>query len=133
MNSLELLKNNGIRKTEVRLKVLDLFVHSGVALSNQDIEKQLSIDRITLYRTLNTFIDSAILHRIDDHTITYYALCATCDRENHNHDNHLHFKCVTCETIECFDQDQALNVQLPTGYLLDKINILIEGTCTNCS
>lgn len=129
----KLLSMHDVRKTEIREKVLNVFLNQGYALTSQDIEMELEdeIDRITLYRTLIKFVEHGILHRIENANTTHYALCDDCDVQHHN-DNHLHFQCTSCNTIECFHQKKKLNIQLPPNYQLSHLNILIKGTCAKC-
>ena len=66
-----------------------------------DIENAFEkADRTTLYRTIKTFEEKAIVHQIDDGTgITKYALCengCNCEIET---DLHLHFHCNNCNEL----------------------------------
>ena len=91
--TLRILTANKLSKTEVRKKVLSLFISSDNALSLQEIESSFEkIDRITLYRTLKTFESKGIIHKaIDGTNHPKYAMCEeSCDEHNHN-DNHAHF------------------------------------------
>lgn len=129
----KLLKDHQVRKTDIREQVLTVFLNNDQALSNHDIEYSLStdIDRITLYRTLNTFVEHGIIHRIENASEPYYALCRDCEYHDHD-DNHVHFQCTQCDKIECFDQHQKLNFEIPAGYQLEKMNILLKGICLDC-
>ena len=75
---LEILKKNSLSVTEGRKKILELFLGSTGALSHADIEKNTdaAFDRVTVYRTLQTFVDKGIIHNIptSDNSILY-ALC----------------------------------------------------------
>ena len=64
------LKLLGIRKTPIRIEMLDIFIGSaGKALSNKDIELDLEDpDRITVYRTLKTFEQKGLIHQVMDGT-----------------------------------------------------------------
>lgn len=128
-----LLTNHKLRKTDIRKDVLEVFLTNDKALTNQDIEENLqdNADRITLYRTLNKFVEHGILHRIENANQTHYALCHGCNIHHHS-DNHIHFKCTSCESIECFDQPESLGFSLPPNYAIKKVNILVEGICAKC-
>ena len=132
-NTSELFATHNLRKTTIREQVLQAFLEQDNALTNQDIELHLSeeIDRITLYRTLKKFVEHGILHRIENASTTHYALCNDCDIHHHT-DDHIHFQCTKCETIECFDQPKSFSIQTPENYQIDKMNILVKGTCAKC-
>ncbi|MFZ5551806.1 MAG: Fur family transcriptional regulator [Bacteroidota bacterium] len=135
--TLDILLENDLRKTPCRLFVLDEFRKKGKqSLSENDLENKSKgkFDRVTIYRTLNTFIDSGILHKvIDDDNIVKFAMCSeTCDDHHHNHE-HVHFKCEECHTTSCLDHISIVNVELPKGYKKKEANYLIVGVCADCN
>lgn len=138
MNSkvIEILKKHNLRKTSCRFDTLHIFLnHQKKALSQNDIEKLTKgrFDRVTIYRTLNTFIEQGILHRIfDENNSVKFALCPDeCSSHNHQHD-HIHFKCNKCKTTTCIDEVTLVDIQLPKGYIKQEANYLIIGICKNC-
>ena len=130
-----LLKNFRLRSTPSRQEILHLFLKSSHALSHGDIEKEIdaSLDRVTVYRTLKTFLDKGLIHKVlDDEGALKYALCNdTCGTTGHHHD-HVHFKCVRCGQTNCLDIEIPA-VKLPKGYNPSEINLLIQGVCERCS
>ena len=65
MNSvLDILKKNDLSVTDGRKKILDLFLSSEGALAHADIETNTSnaFDRVTVYRTLQTFVEGAAFY-----------------------------------------------------------------------
>ena len=61
----KLLTYKSIRVTDFRLKVLEQFEKNANAISIKKIEEGLvKFDRITLYRTLKTFIDKGLVHEV---------------------------------------------------------------------
>ncbi|MGL1176149.1 Fur family transcriptional regulator, partial [Vibrio parahaemolyticus] len=64
--------------TDTRKKILHFFLESNSALTHADIEQQMdaTFDRVTIYRTLQTFVEKGIIHTIPsaDNAIRY-ALC----------------------------------------------------------
>ena len=54
----DILKRNGLSVTASRTKILDLFLAAEGALAHADIEKNTdaAYDRVTVYRTLQTFL-----------------------------------------------------------------------------
>ncbi|MBK9150390.1 MAG: transcriptional repressor [Saprospiraceae bacterium] len=129
-----ILKKHGMRITQFRLDVLNIISTAGSALSNQDIENKLhDPDRITLYRTLKSFEDKGIIHRALDSTQTAkYALCAGECTEHKHHHHHVHFHCIACENTFCVDNVAVPSIELPSGYHVLDINIIVDGTCEKC-
>ncbi len=130
-----LLKSFRLRSTPTRQEVLRLFLKKDYALSHADIEGEIAqeIDRVTVYRTLKTFHDRGLIHKVlDDGGTVKYALCTeTCSGTQHQHE-HVHFKCVQCGQTNCLDIDIP-PVKLPKGYAPREVNLLIQGVCQNCS
>jgi Fe2+ or Zn2+ uptake regulation protein len=60
----ETLKTHQLRNTTCREEVIGLFHRKAIALSHSDLESNLGnlFDRVTLYRTLKTFVEKGILH-----------------------------------------------------------------------
>ena len=130
-----ILKQFKLRNTDCRIDILDLFLDKDFALSNADIEENVnkSFDRVTVYRTLKTFLSKGIIHKVlDDSGILKYALCKDeCQEQNHHH-QHVHFKCNKCGQTNCLDSVQIPSINLPEGYQFIESNLLINGICVNC-
>ncbi len=130
----EILKDNQLRVTSCRRDVLQTFLKKRVALSHSDLEDELkeNYDRVTIYRTLKTFLDSDLIHKVlDDSGATKYALCLH-DVQSHDHE-HVHFKCEKCGQTNCIEEVSLPHVQLPNGYVAKEMNLLVQGVCKNCS
>jgi Fur family transcriptional regulator, ferric uptake regulator len=129
------LARHGLRLTPVRRAVLAALAGRGYALTSAEIEAELDpgTDRITLYRTLKSFEQSGLIHRvIDDTDVLRYAACSIeCSAEAH-FDNHVHFKCGTCAHTYCLHQVAIPTVALPGGFLAEKRDLLLTGTCQAC-
>lgn len=132
---MDLLKKNQLSVTEGRKKILDLFFNSDGALSHGDIEKytESAFDRVTVYRTLQTFVEKGIIHHIPttDNSILY-ALCKENCEAGHHHDNHVHFVCDDCNKTICLDDVAVPNVKLPRGYLQKQTEVIVKGICDDC-
>ena len=91
------------------------------------------IDRITLYRTLRTFEQQGVIHRVIDATdIIRYAACATGCTEHAHHDNHVHFKCTACQHTYCLNQVSIPPVVLPGRFQAERSDYLMSGVCSQC-
>lgn len=131
---LELLKRRGLSITEGRMRILDYFFKQQGALSPGELEKRAGSDRVTIYRTLQTFVEKGILHSIpSSDNQTRYALCKEeCSSGNHQH-HHIHFVCSQCGKTYCLDEVATPAVKLPKGYAVHQIEMLVQGTCRLCA
>ena len=132
----QLLKDHSLRLTEGRMDVLSIFMDKDFAISHGDIETEVNYkyDRVTIYRTLKSFLDKGLIHKVlDDNGSTRYALCDhACSIEAHQHD-HIHFKCLKCGQTTCLDAVDIPSVKLPPGFQTVESNYLISGICNRCS
>ena len=132
----QLLKDHSLRLTQSRGDVISVFLDKNVAVSHGDIESEIDgkYDRVTIYRTLKSFIDKGLIHKVlDDNGATRYALCHdNCSEAEHKH-NHIHFKCQKCDETTCLDLVDIPNVKLPQGYEEIESNYLISGICKKCN
>lgn len=135
--SLQILKSKNLSITPCRLAILKLFSDKTSAISNSNVEESIksSFDRVTIYRTLKSFLEIGIIHKIpDDNGEIKYALC----RENHCPDHihaheHLHFKCIQCLETSCLEEIKVPSISMPEGYTTMTTNILVQGICKKCS
>ncbi|GAB3174483.1 Fur family transcriptional regulator [Telluribacter humicola] len=129
------LKDYNLRSTSCREDILGTFLNKEVALSHGDIEDSLGerFDRVTIYRTLKTFLEKGLIHKVLDDEGIRYALCKdNCSEQDHHHD-HIHFKCVECGQTNCLANVHIPSVQLPDGYQASEVNLLIQGRCPACT
>ena len=116
---MDILKNSGLSITDSRKKILELFIDSNGALAHADIEKKTEaiFNRVTVYRTLQTFVEKGIIHSIPttDNSILY-ALCKHNCAAGHHHDNHVHFICSNCSKTICLDDVTVPEVKLPKHF-----------------
>ncbi len=133
--TIDILKQNRLSVTDSRQKILELFLLMGGALSHADIEKNMpdSLDRVTVYRTLQTFVEKGIIHLIPttDNSIKY-ALCKNDCAPGHHHDNHVHFICDECEKTICLDDVTIPAVKLPKGFTPQHAEMVVTGLCVDC-
>ncbi len=130
-----ILKQNRLSITDSRLKILEFFIENDNALSHSDLEKNFgeSFDRVTVYRTLQTFVEKGIIHLIPttDNSIKY-ALCKSDCGPGHHHDNHVHFICDECCKTICLDDVNIPTVKLPKGFIPQHAEMVVTGVCGEC-
>ncbi|MEP7280109.1 MAG: Fur family transcriptional regulator [Bacteroidota bacterium] len=131
----QVLKRNLLSVTESRSKILELFLQQNGALAHADIEKKSgsSFDRVTVYRTLQTFVEKGIIHTIPtaDNSILY-ALCKDECTAGRHHDHHVHFVCQQCGNTICLDDITVPDVRLPGGYQARHVEVVVNGVCKDC-
>ena len=131
----QLLKRNQLSVTDSRSKILELFLQQNGALAHADIEKKsgASFDRVTVYRTLQTFVEKGIIHTIPttDNSVRY-ALCKDNCSEGHHHDNHVHFICLKCGTTLCLEEVVAPEIKIRKGFSVNEIEVVVKGICMDC-
>ncbi|WP_026810531.1 Fur family transcriptional regulator [Arenibacter latericius] len=136
MSDLEqILENNNVKPTAMRLLVLQYLLNKKVTVSLVNIEAHFhNSDRTTLYRTLKTFVENGVAHQIDDGTgSTKYAICeenCNCDVDT---DLHLHFHCANCNETVCLTAHKIPHINLPEGFKAENVNLVVKGICDKCN
>ncbi len=129
------LKKHNLSVTESRKRILQLFLEEKGALAHGDIEKRAGekFDRVTIYRTLQTFLEKGIIHSIPtaDNAIRY-ALCKDQCSAGHHHDHHIHFICNNCQRTYCLDDVVTPEIKMPKGYQASHVEVVVEGVCKDC-
>lgn len=131
---IHILEEKEVRPTAMRILVLEKFLLAKSAKSLSDLEAELPrSDRITLFRTLKTFAEKAILHSIDDGSgATRFALCDEhCLPDNHL-DRHPHFHCEQCGQTSCLENINYSPIQAPDAYKVNRMEYLLHGLCPRC-
>ncbi len=132
-----MLKQSGLKRTPVRIGVLQVLANQHDPLDVTDILKQLPTftEPVTVYRTLNTFVEKKIIHRVRGEDRSWrYAAGDTSISSNHQH---AHFVCDSCGKMECL-ADARLplklleKIQPAPGYKVDHPEVIIHGTCPKC-
>lgn len=134
-NSEEILKHHNLRLTDNRKQILDVFLSHPVAYSHSAIEEKLPhLDRVTIYRTLHSFEDNGILHKVlDDGVSSKFALFHICETHHHSHSHdHVHFKCEICNETICLEHVSIPSFQVPDGYMVKNVGLLVQGICRKC-
>lgn len=131
----ELLSQVSGRNTSARTHVLNILLSQPSALSHQHIEeiarqRGLSLDRVTLYRTLDWLVEQGIAHRVASVNRSWHfsALAQPTAQP------HAHFHCKKCEQIFCLEDVHATpQEQLPKDYQLEEADLCLQGQCMNCA
>jgi len=131
------LREAGLRRTPVRLGVLDVLAQDKQPLTAPQILARLpqGTDNVTLYRTLNTFTRKKLVHRVrGDDQVWRYGLGGPQDSHRHEH---AHFVCDDCGTVECLadapvPKQAVKRSRIRSGYRVAYSEVLVHGTCPDC-
>ena len=131
----ELLQQVSGRSTPARKNVLSILLSAPNALNHHNIEEavqqqDLSIDRVTLYRTLDWLVEQGIAHRIASvNRSWYFSALAHPELEPH-----AHFHCKKCQQIYCLEDVHAAPLNnLPKDYQLEEADLCLQGQCVSCT
>lgn len=130
---IKILERKGIKPTANRIIVAKTLMHSSRPLSMTDIEnRNLSMDKSSIFRTLMLFKENGMVHVIEDGSgAQKYELC-TADHDLGEEDQHVHFFCEVCQKTFCMTEIKVPDVMLPDDFHVHSINYMIKGVCPNC-
>lgn len=135
MTDLELLRHHQLRVTALRLDMLRILRASDRALTHQELERLLKVeaDRVSIFRSLNTFEEAGLVHRVlDGRGTSCFAPCGGACGHGHHNDVHAHFRCNTCGHVFCLEAVELPRVSLPRGFKLASGHVDLAGTCKSC-
>ena len=131
----DILRKNHLSVTDSRCTILHMFLQNNHgAVRHSDIEKGIpTLDRVTIYRTLQVFAEKGIIHSIPSlDGAVRYALCQSGCEEGHHHDDHVHFVCSVCGNTQCLEEVHVPMVALPQGFKPRQTEMVITGICNRC-
>ncbi len=133
-NAAAILREYGLKQTAGREALLEVLLNAGKPLSHKEICAELIFlryDPVSVYRSLETFIASGIVHRVEDENRTWlFALC-TCDAGSHCHP---HFFCRSCGKCECLKEYQMPEIPgLQDHYIIEEKRFYVKGICGCCA
>ncbi|RZJ84568.1 MAG: transcriptional repressor [Chryseobacterium sp.] len=131
----KILATYELRKTPLRFKILSVLKAAEYALSQPEIENKIEedLDRITVYRTLKSFEEKGIIHRVFDIWGTAKFAFSLTDDAHHTSKEHLHFNCTNCKHVFCLSSYSLPSLNFPTGFKPAQINLSAEGICKECA
>ncbi len=130
----DLLRRHDLRSTPARRTVVDSFLGAKSARTLAELDEAFDGDRITLYRTLKSFEEAGLIHRVPDAAgQPRYALCGDdCGPKAHDH-THAHFQCDDCGQTYCLPRVAPITQVLPKGYRVQEVHVTYQGTCQVCN
>lgn len=131
------MRRSGLRRTPVRLGVLETLARSDQSLDVPEILSKLppSTDMVTVYRTLNTFLRKKLVHRVRGEDRSWrYALGEGKRGASHQHP---HFACDACGKVECLTATSipanfVRSLGVGRRYAVAYSEVVLHGTCPKC-
>lgn len=127
----EQLAAKGYRMTKPRQEIFAVLGHapqSVVEIMNELNKKELQIDKVTIYRTLTSFVELGIVEETQfKNKISVYELA--------DQDHHHHVVCEACGKIEDIHLDENLLVQAAkknSSFQITSHHLEFFGLCKKC-
>ena len=129
----KILKSGGLNLTANRLRVMKVLTDSEGPLSINDLYNKLeTIDKSNIFRALNLFRKSGLVHAIDDGCdSTKYEL--TAFTEDNGRERHANFHCKICHKTYCLTTTPIHTPEIPDDFTIQEINYVIKGICPDCN
>lgn len=132
----ELLDCAGLEVNANRLHVMEVIGTNQYPLTAADVFQTVGrtqrINRVTVYRILDTLVEHKILEKIRiGGRAAHYGLAP-----NENHPAHPHFYCTSCGQLDCLTPEclSINNDNLLKTFpgQVEKIDVQVVGVCRNC-
>jgi Fur family ferric uptake transcriptional regulator len=130
------LRSHGLRKTPVRVGVLEVLSVSGRPMSvPQILGKLKGVDSVTVYRTLNTFVKMGLVHKVRSEDRSWLFAMGPAQKA-HEH-KHPHFVCESCGKVECLEGSVipdafVSSLGVKRTYTVNYPEVVLHGTCPAC-
>lgn len=134
MKAKEILEKNGLSVTQSRMEVLHFFCRSGKAYSMAALLAQVkNSNRITLYRTLKSFIQKKIIVAVpseENHQL--YFMPPHSDQQDPVDHCNTFFICKRCKQTISLKTNIAPVLPLSNHFIVDDEKLLLSGICPDC-
>lgn len=133
MNSIEILKKNGMKNTSARIAILDLLMSKNKCFSveelyNECIKECININLSTIYRTLEIFEEKSLVDKLNlgdgKHSYSF---------KNGGHKHIL--ECSLCHKeieVDCPMKQIEELLKNKTGFTMTEHQLYMKGVCDDC-
>ncbi|MCK9387145.1 MAG: transcriptional repressor [Sulfuritalea sp.] len=134
--SADLIRAAGVKVTRGRVRVLDALHAARQPLCHGEMESCLAvdgeaaIDRVTLYRILDSLVACGLALKAVDIRGVFRFSASGARRQ---HASHVHFRCTDCGGVFCLKAEPPPAPKLPRGFRLGEVEFDVRGTCAGCS
>ena len=124
------LESHGVSATIQRVKILEFLdkkrIHPTADQVYQGIkDRMVSLSKATVYNTLKLFSENGIVNEL--------TLFDNTTRYEYNIDNHIHFKCISCDNIFDIMEEQSIYTkEFIDGHKITDYHISLRGICKDC-
>lgn len=131
------LKTSGLKLTLPRKKILEYLLGKTEAVTYNELlqlaEQDKDMDRVTIYRTLKSFEEIGLLHRVfSGEGVQHFALVKDVEPAETSK-QHLHFCCIACKSVFTLDDYAIPKIELPSQYNVISLDMTITGICKKCT
>jgi len=129
----KILSGAGLRMTRQRKLVLTLLLENGSPLSHGEISSMLDepLDKVTLYRTLQTLRSASIVHQVQG-LDGIWRFCAHDPDTKGCPGDHPHFLCLYCGKMFCLTGQHLPRIEVPEGVTVEGKQLVVYGCCQEC-
>lgn len=129
----EILHEAGLKFTAKRETLLEILMAVDKPLTQEELSDRLrgsGINKVSVYRALDSFWKAGIVHRIEGGDRTWKFIYCGCGQQGHCHP---HFICRNCGLVECLEEVALPVVRLNGGYQVEEREFYLKGLCARCS
>ena len=134
IDHIETLKKSGLKATNARLAILEYFQKKTMPVDVAEIEQilqtqKVNADQATVYRILNKFVESGILHRVEFHEGKFRYEMASLP-------HHHHAICIQCGSVQdiadCDTSGIEKLLKKKMSFDVKTHNLEFFGLCSKC-
>lgn len=128
------LSQHGYKRTTQRAVILDILETAGGHMTAEEVAREvesrhLSLNRSTVYRTLETLAEIGVLKATRMGRAIHYEV-------SDSGDDHHHLRCVECQAMVHLDAGEVDDLIRrdagKSGFLVTDIQVLVNGLCPVC-
>mgnify|MGYP002813940016 CR=1 FL=1 len=128
-----MLASASLYKTAPRVAVLDVLLNAGRPLTQGQIVQRLGkgpFDKVTIYRTLESFCEAGLVHKVFlQDRCGYFEPAQNCTEKQ----CHPHFTCTSCGGTSCMTDISLPMAKSPhKGFVIRRQRVQLEGLCPKC-
>jgi Fur family transcriptional regulator, ferric uptake regulator len=130
----KLLSSAKLKKTEPRRMVLEVLLNATQPRTADEISSligEAGPNRVTVYRILESMVKKGIVHRaFVAEGSQHFEMADKCTE----HQCHPHFVCTGCGKTSCMhDISVSMATSAPTGFVIQRQQVRLEGLCPRCA
>ncbi len=130
----EMLKCAKLYCTEARIAILRALLEAVRPLRQDQIATptaRRTFDKVTVYRTLESLVESGLVHRAFTYKRAwYFELADRCTE----HQCHPHFTCTSCGVTHCLTDISLPMARIADkGFVISRQQVRLEGLCPACA